>query len=392
MPLVFLVAMAGPSVRAMPTTAHVAPQSRAHVSPVDLAELPQQLLRPLVEHRRQHDAHSRPPDRRARPSRRDGTPRSRSRNRCPDWRARRHPQPHAAVEGRDLDPRARAPPRGPPPAPPGAGRRPRAGSSGCGATCTVTYRSPGAARPARPRGPCPRRASARRRPRPAGIRTGRPRLRASTPPPAQAGQAACRCRPVPPQRPHVFANTMCPRAERIAPVPRHAGHVASAIAHRPRAAARRGTTSAAPAITVRSHAAHRLLELTDRRHVEIGARPAAAAPRARSVSWITSANRSPNVEAGVPPTDSTEKSNPSNPNVAAAPSATAPAPARRSPAPPLGVGQRLVRLDDGPEAHGGRAITRVDVRVEPARQAPVGSLDFVERRRRATRPGVRRGP
>ena len=47
---------------------------------------------------------------------------------------------------------------------------------------------------------------------------------------------------------------------------------------------------------------------------------------------------------------------------------------------PLRIDQRFVGLENLPETCFGRPVTRIDVRVEPPREAPVGALDFRLRR------------
>ncbi len=56
------------------------------------------------------------------------------------------------------------------------------------------------------------------------------------------------------------------------------------------------------------------------------------------------------------------------------------------------IRQDLVGVGDEPEPHGGRAVARVDVRVEAPGQPPVRALDLLKPRGRAARRSVRRGP
>ncbi len=133
-------------------------------------------------------------------------------------------------------------------------------------------------------------------------------------------------------------------------------------------------------------AAHRLLEAERDRLVQIGAAlRRAVVPAAHRAAWSTSANRSPKVGADAPLT-LTEKSNPSNPNVAGS-SAASRVPGRVVAAAPIRIAERLVRFGDLAELRRRHAIARIDVRVEPARQPLVRALDVVKRRRRARARG-----
>ena len=184
---------------------------------------------------------------------------------------------------------------------------------------------------------------------------------------------------------------MWPRADRIAPAPWHAGHVLSATGTDARAAAR-----AAGVAPDERHArlgpAHRLLEAERHRRVQVGAvhaRLGRARPRCRESRRRTGRRRS--TPTARSPT-ATEKSNPSNPNVAGPAEHGRRHAERVVLAPALRIGEDLVRLGDRPEPHGGRAVARVDVRVIPPRQPPVRALDLVKLCVARARRAGRRGP
>ena len=196
--------------------------------PLSRAELPQQLLRPLVEHRRQHEPHLDDQiaalGRRAATARRGRATGSAGPTACPA-----EPQPRRAVERRHS---IRAPSaaswtatgtvryRSSPVAPEQRMRRRRAMRD-----VEVAGRS--AARPrCRVRGT---RCARRRRCRPARGRSPTSAARLPPSPP----HAAARLRPLPPgaaAAPAGSVNTMCPRAERTRASPCSAGHTPAAVA------------------------------------------------------------------------------------------------------------------------------------------------------------------
>ena len=291
----------------------LAPEPRAHVLALMRAEVPQQCLRALVEHVPAARAGSRRPDRRGGHLRRDGTPRSRSRRRWPDCvpggtRSRTGPSKVG-----NLEPAPRAPPRDTATGTTRCRSSPSRRNSGSGATWTVTYRSARFARRARRRGPCPPRARNRRRPFRAGHRPAPVRCGSRRPAPSHAPHASWRCRPVPPQRPQVLVKTMWPRAERIVPAPRRPGTSFRATATAPRPRQRRQATCRTT-VRRRVGAAHRFVEPDRQDRVEVGAGGRFGGEGLRRLLDHVG-EEVPECRRRGRWSDSTEKSNPSNPNV-----------------------------------------------------------------------------
>ena len=274
----------------------------------------------------------------------------------PRLRARRHPQPHRAVERRDVDLRARAPPRGSPPAPRGAGRRPRAGTAGAVSTRTTTNRSP--ARPPRRPDVAPA-----RNPQlhavgdPGRHRNGqRSRLAPRRPSPPHARHAACALLPAPAARRarlrehHVSA--------RPADAARALAHRAAHRVHSQHAAAR-ARPARAPGGSPSRSARRPPSPARTTASATRGCRRRPRAPRLRARASRTSANSSPKRRRLVLARHVHREVEPLEPERhRLAGLAGTGRSARVVRAPPLGIAQRLVRLRDLRKARGRLAVAR----------------------------------
>ena len=161
--------------------------------------------------------------------------------------------------------------------------------------------------PRRPAFPAPETRSRVPPATPAGTGTGIASMRDRTPSAPHAPQGRRRRRPVPPQSAQVRENTMCPRIQRVWPAPAQVEQRLSATLRTP---APPQAPHAATRVTVTPCVPPRIAWSNVIRRAACRS-TAGASPGGRPDSAMTSANRSPKLDAGSE-AGAPEKSKPSN--------------------------------------------------------------------------------
>ena len=201
---------------------------------------------------------------------------------------------------------------------------------------------------------------------PAGIGALTASARVSCPAPPQRSHDRGRCSPEPAHDVQLRVNTMCPRTVRTAPLPdtTDTRHRSSASRRCPR---RRGRSP--PRQRERPlRPFERLVE----RHVRVLMEIGSALGRRTAAATLAQYFREQVAERRRMVAPRAEKSNPSKPLFGRSSRAsTWPGVVARS---ALRVHQRFVRVEDLPEPRLRHAVSRIDIRVKPAREAAIGPL------------------